>query len=687
MRSLGLLALTVSLSELAFAFNSGHRDIYHGHSGHDLRKRNIRYDGQIEDSYDFVIVGGGTAGLAIAARLTEDSNTTVLVLEAGDTGDAVADRINTPVMAYYSGLPGTSYDWAYTTVTQPNAGGRNLPWPRGKVLGGSSAMNGMYHIRPSKLEVDAWSSLIGSDKWNWDSMFETMKESETFTPPSSDIQAEAGIQFVASSRGTNGPVHATYPGFTLPVVGNWTQTLGNIGVAVNDDAYNGDTYGAFIATSSINPSNWTRSYARSAYIDSLPLRANLAILPNATVTRIIFDSSNANNLTATGVEWAAYSGAAKQTVSVKKEVILAGGAVGSPHVLMLSGVGPKDVLQAAGVAVQVELPGVGQHLQDHISTAVTFKTTTDTAASLHAAGQNSPAFLSFINSATAYVNITDLLGDFASDFKTQIASQLSTSLVPSTDATVVKGYETIYNTTLNTFLTSPVGQVEILLALTNSGTDSNVLQIQAALQHPFSQGRVYITSNDPFAQPAIDPQYLSHTADTVILREGLKLARKIATTAPLSAVIGDEVTPGPSVSTDDDWDSWLAKNIGTEFHPSCSCAMLPLEQGGVVDENLKVYGLGNVRVADASVFPVSFAAHLQAPTYGLAEQAAKIIRATYNGVGWPSASRNSTSTSTSSSSSASPTQNRQEDNNGALSLSSSSALALAAAGFLGSLLL
>ncbi len=135
---------------------------------------------------------------------------------------------------------------------------------------------------------------------------------------------------------------------------------------MNDDAYNGDTYGAFIATSSINLSNWTRSYARSAYIDSLPLRANLAILPNATVTRIIFDSSNSNNLTATGVEWAAYSGAAKQTVSVKKEVILAGGAVGSPHVLMLSGVGPKDVLQAAGVAVQVDLPGVGQHLQDHI---------------------------------------------------------------------------------------------------------------------------------------------------------------------------------------------------------------------------------------------------------------------------------------------------------------------------------
>ena len=208
------------------------------------------------------------------------------------------------------------------------------------------------------------------------------------------------------------------------------------------------------------------------------------------------------------------------------------------------------------------------------------------------------------------MNITDLLGDSASDFRNQIASELSTSLVPSTDATVIQGYEKIYTTTLNTLLPSPVGQVEILLALTGSGSSSNVISIQAALQHPFSQGRIYITSSDAFTQPAIDPQYLSHTADTVILREGLKLARKIGATAPLSAVIGDEVMPGSSVQSDEDWDTWLAKNIGTEYHPSCSCAMLPLEQGGVVDENLKVYGLANVRVADASVFPISFSAHV-----------------------------------------------------------------------------
>lgn len=311
------LATVLAAASLAAAFQTGHRDIYHDNHGQDLHRRNIVYNGNIADAYDFVVVGGGTAGLAIASRLSEDSNTTVLVLEAGDTGDAVADSISefirlflfpgqrpslcggdrapngrppnarlrrsrvpsrareilwgcsrqvvrrdplpeqssggrpplperargsswgpcaplrprrdvatpaqispltsptdVPVNAYYSGLPGTSYDWQYTTAKQPNANNRALPWPRGKVLGGSSAMNGMYTVRPSKLEVDTWATLAGgaTDKWSWDQLFNNMKTSETFTPPSSDIQAEGGIKYSADSRGTSGPVHATYPG-------------------------------------------------------------------------------------------------------------------------------------------------------------------------------------------------------------------------------------------------------------------------------------------------------------------------------------------------------------------------------------------------------------------------------------------------------------------------------------------
>ncbi|KAI8974627.1 hypothetical protein BD414DRAFT_498276 [Trametes punicea] len=473
----------------------------------------------------------------------------------------------------------------------------------------------------------------------------------------------------------------------VPLIGNWTSTLADIGVFVNDDAYGGNGWGALIASSSINPSNWTRSYSRWPYIDPLP--PNLSVLPDTTVTRLLFDTSNKNNLTATGDEWAASADADCQTVKVNKEVILAAGAVGSPQVLMLSGVGPSDVLQAVSVDVQVDLPGVGQHLQDHISTQVVWARSAETANSLHAQNLacnsgNSPAFLSFVNSATAYVNVTALLGpEAAPQLQQQIASALSSSvssLVPSTSAEVKQGYELIYNTTLNTFFTSPIGFVEILFSLTGGEVDgSYTVAIQAALQHPFFHGRVYITSSDPFNLPVIDPQYLSHNADLVLLREGLKLARKIGNTAPLSNALGDEVSPGSSVQSDSEWEQWLASQIGTEYHPSCSCAMLPLNQGGVVDADLKVYGLGN------------FAAHLQAPVYGLAEQAANIIRATYNGVGWPSANQanaSSSNASTTSTGAPAPTNEPQNDTSGATVLAPLRAsVALACIGALVSLVL
>ncbi|KAI8968793.1 hypothetical protein BD414DRAFT_503765 [Trametes punicea] len=454
----------------------------------------------------------------------------------------------------------------------------------------------------------------------------------------------------------------------VPLIGNWTSTLADIGVFVNDDAYGGNGWGALIASSSINPSNWTRSYSRWPYIDPLP--PNLSVLPDTTVTRLLFDTSNKNNLTATGDEWAASADADCQTVKVNKEVILAAGAVGSPQVLMLSGVGPSDVLQAVSVDVQVDLPGVGQHLQDHISTQVVW------ARISHATRAIRPPSFLFVNSATAYVNA-------APQLQQQIASALSSSvssLVPSTSAEVKQGYELIYNTTLNTFFTSPIGFVEILFSLTGGEVDgSYTVAIQAALQHPFFHGRVYITSSDPFNLPVIDPQYLSHNADLVLLREGLKLARKIGNTAPLSNALGDEVSPGSSVQSDSEWEQWLASQIGTEYHPSCSCAMLPLNQGGVVDADLKVYGLGN------------FAAHLQAPVYGLAEQAANIIRATYNGVGWPSANQanaSSSNASTTSTGAPAPTNEPQNDTSGATVLAPLRAsVALACIGALVSLVL
>ncbi|KZT21546.1 GMC oxidoreductase [Neolentinus lepideus HHB14362 ss-1] len=665
MRALSIFSLTLTLTTCVYGWEGGHRDV-HAYT-QDLRKRNIVYNGQIADTYDFVIAGGGTAGLVLAARLSEDTNTSVLVLEAGDSGDAVVNQINVPGNAYYQSLENTEYDWNYTTVQQTNANNRALPWARGRVLGGSSAINGMYAIRPSELEVEAWRNLIASQDnvsasaWSWPNFLEAMKTSETFTPPSQAIQQMAQITYDASSRGTSGPWQVSYPGYMFPLVGNWTPTWEANQLPQPQDPADGQGWGVYVATSSINPSNWTRSYSRSAYIDPLPPRSNLAILPNAMVTKIVFSNSSSSNLTATAVQYAAYNGAATQSVNVNKEVIVAGGAIGSPHILMHSGIGPADVLQAAGVPMVYALPGVGQHVQDHIVSSIPFHV--ECPRSVHStndATAQSAAFLSFINSATAYVNISELIAS-PSEFQQEISGSLASSastLVPSTYSQVVDGYKAIYNANLNDLFMTPVGQMEILLSLTGTSFGAQTVAIQAALQRPFSQGRIYINSANAFDAPVIDPGYLSHSADVVMMREGLKLARRIGTSAPLSNYLTGEVSPGSTVQTDADWETWLRNTIGTEYHPSCSCAMLPEASGGVVDANLRVYGTANVRVVDASVFPIQFSAHLQAPVYGLAEQASTIIRAQYNGVTLPWAAASASSTSSTLSPSATGRNNQ-----------------------------
>ncbi|KAL2429660.1 GMC oxidoreductase family protein [Exophiala dermatitidis] len=629
-RDLFLAAAVVAVAERALAIPTQN---WAETEPQRLSARNIV--DQVDEAYDFVIVGGGLAGLVLGARLSEDSNHTVLVLEAGGNGDEYRDQIDVPGNAYYKSLWPTDLNWDFYTVPQEGANNTSCEWPRGKVLGGSSAINGLYMNRPGQIELNAWQDLIGdmdgADNWSWASFYAAMKKSETFTAPVSDVVQEAAITWEASSHGTNGPIHQSYPGYTFPYVGEWSTAVQTVGVEVTHDAYGGKNWGAYVATSAINPTNWTRSYSRSGYLDPLPPRANYDVLANAQVTRIIFNSSSpTGNLTASGVEYTRDGGATKLTVGVKKEVILAAGTVGSPTVLMHSGVGPKDVLTAAGVEVLSELPGVGQHLQDHVSVSLQWSTDNPTAGSMYADNDTvttTAAYLSYVNSAVAYVNSSVLFGNSVSSLKSNILSQFSQfATKASSDENVVSGYKAIYDTTANDIFNGPTGLVELLVGNNVDGA----IRIGAALQHPFSHGSITINSSNPLDYPVIDPRYLTHPADVQILREGIKLARRIGEAQPLASEMKEEVYPGSAVQTDEEWEEWMRSGVFTEFHPSSTCSMLPLDQGGVVDANLRVYGLANVRVADASVPPIAFSAHLMGSTYGLAEQASTLIRAYHN---------------------------------------------------------
>lgn len=416
----------------------------------------------------------------------------------------------------------------------------------------------------------------------------------------------------------------------VPINDLWLPTLESVGIPANPDPDSGSNLGGFIATSTINPSNWTRSYSRSAYIDSLPPRQNLHILSNATVSRIVFAANDDQygNKNVQAVEFSSGKGSAVQTVSVNKEAIIAGGAYGSPQLLQVSGVGPHDVLQAANITVLLELPGVGQHLLDHLSVPVFFNTPADTAGSIHASNSNlslSPVFNSFVNDAVAYINGSRLFDGDASfaTFRSQIDYEFNTSvatLVPSNYSEVIEGYKAIQLATTQTIYPT-AGIIELIFSMNSPG----MVAIQAALQQPLSQGRMYITSSSIYDAPTIDPAYLSHPADIVVLRQAIKLIRIIAASSTISSNLTGENMPGSQVQTDPDIEAYIRNQAASEFHPAGTCAMLPMEQGGVVNGRFKVYNVNNLRVVDSSVFPISFCAHLMSATYALAETGAKLI--------------------------------------------------------------
>ncbi|WWD20874.1 hypothetical protein CI109_105351 [Kwoniella shandongensis] len=622
------------------------------HHSHNLNnphrralKRSITNDASSVNgmSFDFVIAGGGVAGLTLAARLSEWSNVTVLCIEAGGDGTDVEDKIDIPGYSYLNSLTGSAYDWAYTTTPQSDSLNISYHWPRGKGLGGSGAINGLFFGRGSSIEYDAWATLNpnAEETWDWNEVNKYIKKAENFTAPPDDVLQKLGMVVNASAHGTDGPIQAGYSQYIYDENAKWIPAWNSLGLPAQDTA-SGSTRGATLSTSTLNSSNQTRSDSKAGYIDPLPPRSNLVILTGQQVTGIIFNGSTdaSGNVIASGLKFQANAQAESYSVQANLEVILAGGTVGSPQILQLSGIGPKDILSNLGIASKVDLP-VGYNLQDHVSYSMYWTTpegtltwnnlsaSTDLQQSeLAKYKQSRTGMWTYINEAVGYPSMADITSDTeAASYATTVNSQIDQQVTQVTSwqnlpANVATGLKAQYKIQQE-WLTSDVGQLEIILTLLGKG--GNQLGIQVALQHPFSRGTIMIASTNAFEEPLINPDYFGVGYDIDIMGYGSAFARRLAAASPLNQVMITEQFPGATV-VDDALATYTKTNCGTEYHPLGTCSMLPKDSGGVVDTTLTVYGTANLRVIDASIMPLQLSAHLMASSYGIAEKGADIIK-------------------------------------------------------------
>ncbi|CCA69994.1 related to Glucose oxidase [Serendipita indica DSM 11827] len=597
----------------------------------------------VNKAFDFIIVGGGAAGLALAARLSEDSSRTVAVIEAGDDGQAVMERILVPALTYLQGVavPGASHDWGYWT----NSLGRWLHQPRAKILGGSTAVNALYMVRASSVEHDSWASLLpnADQDWSWNGFYPYMLKTENFTAPAD--ASLTGTTVNETAHGRSGPVHVSYPQYTYPSAALWTPTMANLGLKTSDPQ-GGEGWGGYITPTTINPDDGTRSYAKTAYLDPTKDRSNLIVLLNSQATKITFDTSGSVPR-ASGVDFAQQSGGRTYHVEAKSEVIISAGVFGTPQLLQLSGIGPKALLDSFSINTIADLPGVGHHFQDHVLVPLSWSLVNRTVSgdllvqnatfaaeqlALFHQGQLSQSLMSAPNNGIGYVSLKRLFDNdtYTAQFVQELRANM-TSVVNNqgyTDDTLKAGYELTYSSEVDTLANTEVGAIELLLSSFGSWNQVNTtINMQAALQHPFSRGSVMINSTDPFVNPVITANYLNTDSDWEILRAGVKYLRKVASTQPLASLIQEELAPGPAVQTDKQIDDWMYLNAGTQYHPASTSSMLPLDKGGVVDPSLKVYKTQGLRIVDGSVIPIGLCAHLMGPTYAIAEKAADIIKA------------------------------------------------------------
>ncbi|QRV90174.1 GMC oxidoreductase [Ceratobasidium sp. AG-Ba] len=597
--------------------------------------RSLTTDGSkfASQTFDYVVVGGGTAGLAVAARLAENSSITVGVIEAGQyiQNDPLID---TPqLFGATQGNP--TYDWMFQSVSQPNVNGRSMSMPRGKVLGGSSALNYMAFDRASKPEYDAWATL-GSPGWNWDGLLPYMKAAEDFTNTDPFRNYSSTGNDMYPTQGTAGKIAAGYNTWYSDVSVPYGTAVTSLGIPPNFNPDSGNAFGLFNCAGSIDRATGKRSYAASTYFASNAGRSNFVVLTGAQATKINFaNQTTGGNYAATGVSYV--SNSVTYTVKARKEVILSAGSLQSPQLLELSGIGNTNILRQYGIKSLVDLPGVGENLQDHLFIATSYelkpgKTTFDilrnnaTYASQAQAQYASThdGIYAAIHSAFSFI---DLASYVKSDKISSMKSRLDSEIAASGTSPLQKAQYNIQKQ----WLSQKLGHLEIIMypgyfAFSGPKANTSYISLLMAIQHPFSRGNVHINNANPLTKPTFDPKYFSKSIDLDSLVEAVKFSLTISKTEPLASAIVRRQDPAPEVISDADITNYIKTNVESVYHPIGTTALAPRSSGGVVGPNLKVYGTSNVRVVDAGVIPIHMGTHISRTVYGIGEKAAAMIK-------------------------------------------------------------
>lgn len=604
--------------------------------------------------YDYIICGGGTAGLVIAARLTEDPNITVGVLEAG--GNCLDNLLIDGPNLFLQLFNKPQYDWMYKTVPQEGTVGRTHGWVRGKVLGGSSAVNFNMFSMASRQDLDNWAEL-GNKGWGFDDMLPYYRKFETYHPAGDAFAEQVNDKYLdATLRGTSGPIQVCLPGTEVSWLQDvWPKTILNAGYKPSKDPRSGSAIGGFNQLNTVDPKHNRRSYAAREYYEPNAHRSNLTVLTNALVSKVQLEKTG-GDAKATGVQFIVDG--ATHTAKVKKEVIVCGGSINSPQILELSGIGSPDVLSKAGVKAIVDLPAVGENLNDHAATGmgIGIKDEYPSAEALVRSPEiMQQAMEAYIKHKAGPFAIPPTTTGFASLEKVQPdfpdAKQHIDALVAEYAKEHPDSDPAGRDPLLARQLLDPKEAVCQIVAL-GTGIDTTQalhtdkifpstepgmwIGIGACSTRSLSRGYVHINSSDPNAHPTIDPAYCKHPLDVDMMARSILHVMKFLECEPMKSVLrrdenGDIVgaeSGGKLPKTLEEAKDFTRRNTVTEYHPVGTCAMLPKEKGGVVSDQLKVYGTSNVRVADASIFPLHVQGNIVSLVYALAEKAADIIKGT-----------------------------------------------------------